>query len=66
MRVLSSLLEYVQEVFPPAVSQTMLMTSGKDARDFMMRTLANTWRQAIRLLTPKDTMDLWHKLMPLF
>jgi hypothetical protein len=42
------------------------MTSGKDARDFMMRTLANTWRQAIRLLTPKDTMDLWHKLMPLF
>ena len=44
MRVLSGLLEYVQEVFPSAVSQVMLMTSGKDAKEFMMRTLANTWR----------------------
>ena len=44
----------------------MLMTTSNDAKDFMMRTLANTFRQAIRLLSGKDSMELWQKLHPLF
>lgn len=66
MRVVQTLLDYVQECFPSAVSQIMLMTSTADAKDFMMRTLANTFRQALRSLSGKDSMDLWQKLHPLF
>jgi len=37
-----------------------------DAKDFVLRTISNTIREALRLLSRKDSMDLWQKLHPLF
>jgi len=44
VRVLKSFFEYVQESFPSSISQIMLMTSTADARDFVIRTIGNTFR----------------------
>ena len=44
MRVITTLLEYVQETFPSSINQLKLMSSTADAKEFLMRTLANTFR----------------------
>ena len=44
----------------------MLMPTETDAKDFMMRTVASTFRHALRSLNDRDSIELWKKLQPMF
>ncbi len=56
----------MQDTFPTAETQILLVPTTAEAKDFFLRTVANTIRECLRLLSRKDSMDLWQKLHPLF
>jgi hypothetical protein len=65
-KVLKHILKFAQDTFPTAETQILLVPTTAEAKDFVLRTLSNTIREALRLLSRKDSMDLWQKLQPLF
>ena len=65
-KVLKHLLKFAQDTFPTAETQILLLPTTAEAKDFVLRTISNTIREALRLLSRKDSMDLWQKLHPLF